>query len=120
MHPFEGEQNLTHMLRVVGCALHRPVEGLPAVDGVSVGPGEQQKQQVRAAVEGRYRGGRGCRSRTCHSPLQVVVFQPHVGVLGVAFGHDGVPQLSGLLHVLAVKALIQSTRSNIRNIPSDI
>lgn len=46
-----------------------------------------------------------------HSPLQVVVLQPHVGVLGIAFSHDGVPQFSGFLHVLTVEGLTESTQT---------
>lgn len=38
-------------------------------------------------------------------PFEVVVLQPHVGVFGIPFSHDGVPQFSGFLHVLTVKGL---------------
>lgn len=40
-------------------------------------------------------------------PFEVVVLQPHVGVFGIPFSHDGVPQFSGFLHVLTVKGLIE-------------
>lgn len=45
-----------------------------------------------------------------HKPFQVVVLEPHVGILGVSFSHDAVPQFSGLLHVLAVKCLTRKRK----------
>lgn len=45
-----------------------------------------------------------------HKPFQVVVLEPHVGILGVSFCHDAVPQFSGLLHVLAVKRLTRKRK----------
>lgn len=45
-----------------------------------------------------------------HKPFQVVVLEPHVGILGVSFSHDAVPQFSGLLHVLAVKRLTRKRK----------
>lgn len=41
-----------------------------------------------------------------YKPFQVVVFQPHVGIFGVPFRHDIIPQFSGFLHVLAVAGLV--------------
>ena len=40
-----------------------------------------------------------------HSPLQVVVFQPHVGIFGIPFCHDAVPKFPCFLHVLAMEGL---------------
>lgn len=39
------------------------------------------------------------------SPFQVVVLQPHVGVLGIPSGHDAVPEFSSFLHVIAQASL---------------
>lgn len=95
------------MLGVVGRALDGSVQSLATVSSVSVGPAEQQ----RSGAGDELRDGARVRTSELHSPLQVVVLQPHVGELGIAFSHDGVPQLSGLLHVLTVKTLIGSTHT---------
>lgn len=43
-------------------------------------------------------------------PFQVVILKPHVGILGVSFGHNAVPELSGFLHVIAQASLQHISR----------
>ena len=40
-------------------------------------------------------------------PFKVIVLHPHVGIFGVPFCHNGIPQFSGFLHVLTVESLKQ-------------
>ena len=38
-------------------------------------------------------------------PFQVVILEPHVGVLGVSSGHDAVPELPSFLHIITQSGL---------------
>lgn len=40
-------------------------------------------------------------------PFKVIVLHPHVSIFGIPFGHNGIPQFSGFLHVLTVESLKQ-------------
>lgn len=49
-----------------------------------------------------------------HWPLQIVVLQPHVGILRVPFCHDVIPEFPCFLHVLTVQSLLKRTNGAIR------
>lgn len=50
-HPLKGEQDFTHMLRVVGGALDCSVESFPTVDGVSIRPADTERHSGRHVLD---------------------------------------------------------------------
>lgn len=91
------------------------MESFSTVNRVSVRPAGEVKHRNYTPVSLNVHFHR--HQTRIDKPFKVIVLQPHVGILGIPFCHDSVPEFSGFLHVLTMESLVEEKKTNFRTKP---